>query len=165
MKAFNLYMLLTDVQVNKRMIKMFSRFQRVGTRSLLCRGYHENVISHYENPRNVGSLPKDDPDVGYGLVGSMACGDLMGLSIRVDKDSGTITDAKFRCFGCGSAIAASSYATEVIKGVPVKEALEVTNRQISEYMHAPAIKLHCSALAEDAIKAAVKDWKDKQNSS
>ena len=104
-------------------------------RSLLFRGYHENVIQHYENPRNVGSLPKDDIDVGYGLCGSPACGDVMALTIRVNKDSGEITDAKFKTFGCGSAIAASSYATEVIKGVTVTEALKVTNRQISEHMH------------------------------
>lgn len=142
---------------------MFTRlFQRVGTRSLLCRGYHENIISHYENPRNVGSLPKDNHDVGYGLCGSPACGDVLALSIRVDKDSGMITDAKQKVFGCGTAIAASSYVTEVIKGSRIDEALEVTNASISDHLHSPMIKHHCSVLAEDAIKAAVDNWKEKQ---
>jgi Fe-S cluster assembly scaffold IscU len=124
--------------------------------------YSSKIIEHYETPRNVGSLPKNDKDVGVGLVGAPACGDVLLLSIRVDKNTGTITDALFKTFGCGSAIASSSYTTEVIKGMNLNEAKQVTNSLISKHLKLPPVKLHCSMLAEDAIKAAINDYKKKQ---
>ncbi|MEZ5690950.1 MAG: Fe-S cluster assembly scaffold IscU [Rickettsiales bacterium] len=123
--------------------------------------YNEKVIDHYENPRNVGSMAKDDEDVGTGLVGAPACGDVMKLQIKVDKETGTISDAKFKTFGCGSAIASSSLVTEWVKGKNVDEALEIKNTQIAEHLALPPVKIHCSVLAEDAIKAAITDYKNK----
>mmetsp|Transcript_6391 Transcript_6391/g.8309 ORF Transcript_6391/g.8309 Transcript_6391/m.8309 type:complete len:159 (-) Transcript_6391:157-633(-) len=128
--------------------------------SLQARGYHENIVEHYENPRNVGSLDKSDAGVGTGLVGAPACGDVMKLQIQVDSN-GTITDSKFKTFGCGSAIASSSVATEWVKGKTVDEVLSIKNADIAAHLKLPPVKLHCSMLAEDAIKAAVKDWKNK----
>jgi Fe-S cluster assembly scaffold IscU len=125
------------------------------------RSYHENIVEHYENPRNVGSMDKNEPSVGTGLVGAPACGDVMKLQIKVDDD-GNIIESKFKTFGCGSAIAASSVATEWVKGKSVDEALAVKNSDIAAHLKLPPVKLHCSMLAEDAIKAAVKDWKAKQ---
>jgi len=125
-------------------------------------GYSTEVIDHYDNPRNVGSLPKDDPNVGTGLQGAPACGDVMKLQIRVDPETQKITDAKFKTFGCGSAIAASSLATEWVKGRSVNEALEIKNTQIVEELSLPPVKIHCSVLAEDAIKAAIDDYRRKQ---
>lgn len=122
--------------------------------------YSEQLIDHYENPRNVGSMAKDDDDVGTGLVGAPACGDVMKLQIRVD-DAGVITDAKFKTFGCGSAIASSSLITEWVKGKTVDEAQVIKNTEIAEYLALPPVKIHCSVLAEDAIKAAVADYKSK----
>eukprot|EP01026_Neomeris_dumetosa_P063375 TRINITY_DN60165_c0_g1_i1.p2 TRINITY_DN60165_c0_g1~~TRINITY_DN60165_c0_g1_i1.p2 ORF type:complete len:166 (-),score=32.64 TRINITY_DN60165_c0_g1_i1:193-690(-) len=127
----------------------------------LERYYHENVIDHYENPRNVGSLDKKDPNVGTGLVGAPACGDVMKLQIKVD-DEGNIVDAKFKTFGCGSAIASSSVATEWVKGKNIDEAVSIKNSEIAKHLSLPPVKLHCSMLAEDAIKAAVKDIKEKR---
>jgi len=127
--------------------------------SALLRRYHEKVIDYYENPRNVGALNKDDKDVGTGIVGAPACGDVMKLQIKV-KD-GKISDAVFKTFGCASAIASSSYATEWIKGLDLDQALNLKNTDIAQYLHLPPIKLHCSMLAEDAVKAAVKDFKKK----
>jgi Fe-S cluster assembly scaffold IscU len=127
----------------------------------LTRSYHENVIDHYENPRNVGALDKDAENVGTGLVGAPACGDVMKLQIEVD-DAGVIKDAKFKTFGCGSAIAASSLATEMIQGLTLDEALEIKNSQLASELRLPPVKLHCSMLAEDAIQAAVKNFKAKQ---
>ena len=124
--------------------------------------YSSKIVEHYESPRNVGSLPKNDKDVGIGLVGSAACGDLISLSIRVDKDTETIKEAYFKAFGCGSAIASSSYTTEIIKGMQLDEANQVTNALISKHLKLPPVKLHCSLLAEDAIKAAIDDYKKKQ---
>ena len=121
--------------------------------------YSEKVIEHYENPRNVGSFDKDDPSVGTGLVGAPACGDVMKLQIRV-KD-GVIADAKFKTFGCGSAIASSSLATEMIKGMTLEQAAAIRNTQIVEELNLPPVKIHCSVLAEDAIKAAVEDYRKK----
>src|SRR6059058_965441 len=121
--------------------------------------YSEKVIEHYENPRNVGSLDKNDEDVGTGLVGAPACGDVMRLQIRV-KD-GVIQDAKFKTFGCGSAIASSSLATEMIKGMTLDQAGEIKNTQIVQELNLPPVKIHCSVLAEDAIKAAIDDYKKK----
>jgi len=122
--------------------------------------YSDKVIDHYDNPRNVGSLDKKAADVGTGLVGAPECGDVMKLQIQVEGD--TIVDAKFKTFGCGSAIASSSLATEWIKGKTVNEALSITNTEIVEELSLPPVKIHCSVLAEDAIKAAVSDYKTKQ---
>jgi nitrogen fixation protein NifU and related proteins len=121
--------------------------------------YSEKVIEHYENPRNVGALDKNSEDVGTGLVGAPACGDVMRLQIKV-KD-GRIEDAKFKTFGCGSAIASSSLATEMIKGMTLDQAAQIKNTQIVEELNLPPVKIHCSVLAEDAIKAAIDDYKKK----
>ena len=123
--------------------------------------YSDKVIDHYENPRNVGTFAKDEEDVGTGLVGAPACGDVMRLQIKV-KD-GRIEDAKFKTFGCGSAIASSSLATEMIKGMTLDQAAQITNTTIVEELNLPPVKIHCSVLAEDAIKAAIEDYKKKQS--
>src|SRR3979490_2844581 len=124
--------------------------------------YSEKVIEHYEHPRNVGSLPKEDPNVGTGLVGAPECGDVMKLQLKVNETTGIIDDAKFKTFGCGSAIASSSLATEWLKGKTVDEALNIKNTQIVNELSLPPVKIHCSVLAEDAIKAAINDYKTKQ---
>ncbi len=123
--------------------------------------YSDKVIDHYNNPRNVGSMPKEDPNVGTGLVGAPECGDVMKLQIKVNEESGVIEDAKFKTFGCGSAIASSSLATEWVKGKTLTEALAIKNTDIVKELSLPPVKIHCSVLAEDAIKAAVTDWKKK----
>jgi len=123
--------------------------------------YSDKVIDHYNNPRNVGSLSKEDPNVGTGLVGAPECGDVMKLQIKVNEESGVIEDAKFKTFGCGSAIASSSLATEWVKGKTLAEALAIKNTDIVKELSLPPVKIHCSVLAEDAIKAAVTDWKKK----
>ncbi|MDP5110453.1 MAG: Fe-S cluster assembly scaffold IscU [Rickettsiaceae bacterium] len=123
--------------------------------------YSDEVIDHYENPRNVGALDKKDSDVGTGLVGAPACGDVLKLQIKVDNN-GMIVDAKFKAFGCGSAIASSSLVSEWVKGKNVDEALKIKNTEIAQHLSLPPVKLHCSMLAEDAIKAAVNDYKNKQ---
>src|SRR5512139_1654750 len=123
--------------------------------------YSNKVIDHYENPRNVGSLPKDDANVGTGLVGAPECGDVMKLQIKVNLDTGVIEDAKFKTFGCGSAIASSSLATEWLKGKSVDDALKIKNTDIVNELKLPPVKIHCSVLAEDAIKAALADYKEK----
>ncbi|HKA92078.1 MAG TPA: Fe-S cluster assembly scaffold IscU [Haliangiales bacterium] len=125
--------------------------------------YSEKVIDHYENPRNVGSLPKDDPNVGTGIVGAPACGDVMKLQLKISAD-GIIQDAKFKTFGCGSAIASSSLVTEWVKGMTVDQALAVKNTQIVDELSLPPVKIHCSVLAEDAVKAAIADYKKKRAS-
>ncbi|WWC60799.1 iron sulfur cluster assembly protein 1, mitochondrial [Kwoniella dejecticola CBS 10117] len=125
------------------------------------RMYHEKVIDHYENPRNVGNLPKGDQDVGTGLVGAPACGDVMKLQIRVGED-GVISEVKFKTFGCGSAIASSSYMTERVKGMTLEQAGAVKNTEIAKELCLPPVKLHCSLLAEDAIKSAIKDYQTKR---
>jgi nitrogen fixation NifU-like protein len=122
--------------------------------------YSEKVIDHYENPRNVGSFAKDDSEVGTGMVGAPACGDVMKLQIKVNKE-GVIEDAKFKTYGCGSAIASSSLVTEWVKGKTLDEALDIKNTKIAEELALPPVKIHCSILAEDAIKAAVADYKAK----
>ena len=124
--------------------------------------YSNKVIDHYENPRNVGSLPKEDPNVGTGLVGAPECGDVMKLQVKVNPATGVIDDAKFKTFGCGSAIASSSLATEWLKGKTVDEALAIKNTDIVTELSLPPVKIHCSVLAEDAIKAAIADYKKKQ---
>jgi nitrogen fixation protein NifU and related proteins len=121
--------------------------------------YSAQVVDHYENPRNVGSFAKDDTDVGTGMVGAPACGDVMKLQIKVDNVTGIITDARFKTYGCGSAIASSSLVTEWVKGKTLDEAAQLKNSQIAEELALPPVKIHCSILAEDAIKAAVEDYK------
>lgn len=123
--------------------------------------YSEKVLDHYENPRNVGRMDPDDPNVGTGMVGAPACGDVMRLQIKVD-DNGVIEDAKFKTYGCGSAIASSSLLTEWVKGMSVEEAGKIKNIDIAEELALPPVKIHCSVLAEDAIKAAVNDIKNKR---
>ena len=124
--------------------------------------YSNKVIDHYEHPRNVGSLPKNDPNVGTGLVGAPECGDVMKLQVQVNPETGVIDEAKFKTFGCGSAIASSSLATEWLKGKTVDEALAIKNTDIVNELSLPPVKIHCSVLAEDAIKAAVADWRKKR---
>ena len=124
--------------------------------------YSEKVIDHYENPRNVGSLDKEDPNVGTGMVGAPACGDVMKLQIKVDQ-KGIIEEAKFKTYGCGSAIASSSLITEWVKGKSVEEAVKIRNTEIASELSLPPVKIHCSILAEDAIKAAVEDYKKKSD--
>lgn len=124
--------------------------------------YGKKVLDHYENPRNVGSLDKDDPNVGTGMVGAPACGDVMKLQIKVNDD-GVIEDARFKTYGCGSAIASSSLLTEWVRGKTLDEASKIKNVEIVEELSLPPVKIHCSVLAEDAIKAAIKDYHDKQS--
>ncbi len=124
--------------------------------------YSDKVIDHYKNPRNVGSLPKEDPDVGTGLVGAPECGDVMKLQMKINPETRVIEEAKFKTFGCGSAIASSSLATEWVKGRTVDEALGIKNTDIVRELSLPPVKIHCSVLAEDAIKAAIGDWKKKR---
>ena len=123
--------------------------------------YSEKVVDHYENPRNVGSFAKDEEGVGTGMVGAPACGDVMKLQIKVDA-GGVIRDARFKTYGCGSAIASSSLVTEWVKGMHIDDAAKLKNSEIAEELALPPVKIHCSILAEDAIKAAVKDYKEKQ---
>jgi nitrogen fixation NifU-like protein len=124
--------------------------------------YSKKVIDHYENPRNVGTLDKDDPNVGTGLVGAPACGDVMRLQLKINPETGIIEDAKFKTFGCGSAIASSSLATEWVKGKTIEEALALKNTDIVQELNLPPVKIHCSVLAEDAIKSAIEDYRRKQ---
>ncbi len=127
--------------------------------------YSDKVLDHYENPRNVGSLDKSSADVGTGMVGAPECGDVMKLQVKVNPDTGIIEDAKFKTFGCGSAIASSSLATEWLKGKTVDQALEIKNTDIVNELALPPVKIHCSVLAEDAIKAAIGDYKQKQTAA
>ena len=126
--------------------------------------YSDKVIDHYENPRNVGSMDKNDPSVGTGLVGAPACGDVMKLQLQID-DAGVIKDAKFKTFGCGSAIASSSLVTEWVKGMNIDQAELIQNSAIAEELNLPPVKIHCSVLAEDAIKAAIADYRKKKGQS
>jgi nitrogen fixation NifU-like protein len=125
--------------------------------------YSDKVIDHYENPRNVGSFDKNDPSIGTGMVGAPACGDVMKLQIKVDDNTGIITDAKFKTYGCGSAIASSSLVTEWLKGKTLDEAGTIKNSSIAEELALPPVKIHCSILAEDAIKAAVNDYRNRHS--
>jgi nitrogen fixation NifU-like protein len=127
--------------------------------------YSDKVIDHYNNPRNVGSMDKSSADVGTGLVGAPECGDVMKLQIKVNRDTNVIEEAKFKTFGCGSAIASSSLATEWVKGKTVDEALSIKNMDIVKELSLPPVKIHCSVLAEDAIRAAIGDWKKKQEAA
>ncbi len=123
--------------------------------------YSNKVMDHYENPRNVGSFSKDEENVGTGVVGAPECGDVMKLQLKI-SDAGVIEDARFKTFGCGSAIASSSYVTELVKGKTLDDALQIKNTQIVEELALPPVKIHCSVLAEDAIKAAISDWKKRK---
>ncbi len=123
--------------------------------------YSDKVLDHYSNPRNVGTLDKSDPNVGTGVVGAPECGDVMKLQLKI-RDDGVVEDAKFKTFGCGSAIASSSYVTELVKGKSVDEVLAIKNTHIVEELSLPPVKIHCSVLAEDGIKAAIADWKKKR---
>jgi len=152
---------LLALSTSKSSSRVTSAALRVKPTILRARSYHEKVISHYENPRNVGSLPKNDADVGTGLVGAPACGDVMKLQIRVDEN-GIIKDAKFKTFGCGSAIASSSYMTELIMGKSLDDAGKIKNTEIAKELCLPPVKLHCSMLAEDAIRSAINDYKTKR---
>lgn len=136
-------------------------FAALRPRNTVVACYHENVIDHFENPRNVGSFDKNDPLVGTGVVGAPACGDVMKLQIKFTED-GEVKDAVFKTFGCGSAIASSSYATEWLKGKNLETAVAIKNSDISNHLNLPPVKLHCSMLAEDAVKAAVKEFKSKR---
>ena len=126
--------------------------------------YSDKVIDHYENPRNVGSFNKDEEGIGTGIVGAPECGDVMKLQLKI-RDDGVIEDARFKTFGCGSAIASSSYVTELVKGKTVDDALQIKNSLIVEELNLPPVKIHCSVLAEDAIKAAIGDWKKRHGAS
>jgi len=143
-------------------IAILQHLERSWWESTSSKYYHENVVEHYNNPRNVGSFDKNDPNVGTGLVGAPACGDVMKLQIRVDERTGKIVDSCFKTFGCGSAIASSSVATEWIKGRKMDEVLTIKNSDIAKHLSLPPVKLHCSMLAEDAIKAAIKDYQLKK---
>ncbi|TMA39530.1 MAG: Fe-S cluster assembly scaffold IscU [Deltaproteobacteria bacterium] len=120
--------------------------------------YSEKVLDHYSNPRNVGSFAKDEPNVGTGVVGAPECGDVMKLQLKI-RDDGVVEDARFKTFGCGSAIASSSYVTELVKGKTIDEVMKITNTEIVQELSLPPVKIHCSVLAEDGIKAAIADWK------
>jgi iron-sulfur cluster assembly enzyme ISCU, mitochondrial len=156
-------------QLTRSVVRASQRATSLTVRAVACtqntqaRSYHENVLDHYDNPRNVGSLNKADKDVGTGLVGAPACGDVMKLQIKVNDESGVIEDAKFKTFGCGSAIASSSYATTWIQGKKIDEAVKIRNTDIASHLKLPPVKLHCSMLAEQAIKAAVADYTQKQS--
>ncbi len=123
--------------------------------------YSDKVFDHYANPRNVGSFAKDDPDVGTGIVGAPECGDVMKLQLKISEE-GVVEDARFKTFGCGSAIASSSYVTELVKGKTVDEVMQIRNTQIVQDLSLPPVKIHCSVLAEDGIKAAIADWKKRR---
>lgn len=126
--------------------------------------YSKLVIEHYENPKNVGKMDPNDPCVGTGLVGAPACGDVLRLQIKIDPNTNIITDAKWKTYGCGSAIAASSYVSEVVKGLTLDQTAEIKNSQIAEELSLPPVKIHCSILAEDALKSAIADFRKKQKS-
>lgn len=141
---------------------MIKRILNQGFRIVNVKYYHNNIIDHYENPRNVGSLDNNKKTVGTGLVGAPACGDVMKLQLEFDENN-IVKNAKFKTFGCGSAIASSSYVTELVKGKSIDECLSINNKNIASHLKLPPVKLHCSMLAEDAIKAAIKDYKKKLN--
>jgi len=141
---------------------MLSKLKNV---KLPVRYYHEKVIHHYENPKNVGTFDKNDPNVGTALIGAPACGDVMKLQIKVDPKTNIIKDTCFKTFGCGSAIASSSYSTELIKNMKLEDAGKVSNMNIAKELNLPPVKLHCSMLAEDAIKSAIKNYQSKNNNN
>jgi nitrogen fixation NifU-like protein len=126
--------------------------------------YSDKVLDHYSNPRNVGTFSKDDPDVGTGIVGAPECGDVMKLQLKI-SDDGVVEDARFKTFGCGSAIASSSYVTELVKGKTIDEVMQIKNTHIVQELSLPPVKIHCSVLAEDGIKAAISDWKKRRTAA
>ncbi|KAK5061144.1 hypothetical protein LTR84_007686 [Exophiala bonariae] len=148
----------TSVQPSVRPSLASPLLRPAATQPSQRRSYHEKVLDHYSKPRNVGSMNKNDSDVGTGLVGAPACGDVMKLQIKVDPNNQTIADVKFKTFGCGSAIASSSYLTELVRGMTLEQAGKIKNTQIAKELCLPPVKLHCSMLAEDAIKSAIKDY-------
>ena len=152
-------MRVTAFRNTRMMVQPSFTFMQAPIRSF---AYDAKVIDHYENPRNVGSFAKNDESVGTGLVGAPACGDVMKLQIKVTEDGKVIEKAVFKTFGCGSAIASSSYATELLEGMSIEDAMDIKNTDIAAHLKLPPVKLHCSMLAEDAIKAAVKDYKSKK---
>ena len=147
--------------MNRAVFKFYKPVFALGNFPMRNFAYHQNVIDHYENPRNVGSLDKAASNVGTGLVGAPACGDVMKLQIKVNEDNGEIQQAVFKTFGCGSAIASSSYATEMLTGMKIEDAVKIKNQDIAAHLKLPPVKLHCSMLAEDAIQAAIKDFRSK----
>uniref|UniRef100_A0A0D6R7M0 Iron-sulfur cluster assembly protein n=1 Tax=Araucaria cunninghamii TaxID=56994 RepID=A0A0D6R7M0_ARACU len=155
-------MLSSAVRSLGKVVRESAGVSNAGPCGIFMRGYHERVVDHYNNPRNIGSFDKNDPNVGTGLVGAPACGDVMKLQVKVDEESGQVTDACFKTFGCGSAIASSSLASEWIKGRKMEDAMSIKNSDIAKHLSLPPVKLHCSMLAEDAIKAAVKDYEAKK---
>mmetsp|Transcript_51557 Transcript_51557/g.85490 ORF Transcript_51557/g.85490 Transcript_51557/m.85490 type:complete len:160 (+) Transcript_51557:23-502(+) len=142
--------------------KAVRQAHRQAVTRVVSRCYHQNIIDHYESPRNVGSFDKSDPNVGTGLVGAPACGDVMKLQMRINND-GVVEEAVFKTFGCGSAIASSSFTTEWVKGKKLEECATIKNSDIAAHLKLPPVKLHCSMLAEDAVKAAIKDYQAKQS--
>ena len=139
-----------------------SKLKNITNKFIIRNKYNSKIFEHFENPKNVGSLDKNKKNVGIGIVGAPACGDVMKLSIEVDENTGIIKDAKFKTFGCGSAIASSSIATEMLIGKNLDESIKITNKTISQYLKLPPVKLHCSILAEDAIKASIKNYLEKK---
>jgi Fe-S cluster assembly scaffold IscU len=139
-----------------------NRLLKISSNVVKPRFYHENVIEHFENPKNVGTFDKNDPNVGTAVVGAPACGDVMKLQIKVNPETMVIEDSCFKTFGCGSAISSSSYGTEYIKGKSLEEAGDITNREIFEHLNLPPVKFHCASLLEDAVKGAVSDFKNKK---
>jgi nitrogen fixation protein NifU and related proteins len=166
------FIVIADAMTRVRSLRSFGSKKRLpqDDKNLVSRGesqmaYSDKVLDHYSNPRNVGSLDKSSQEVGTGLVGAPECGDVMKLQIKVNPQTNIIEDAKFKTFGCGSAIASSSLATEWVKGKTVDEALQIKNTEIVKELSLPPVKIHCSVLAEDAIRAAIHDWKKKQDVS
>ena len=147
--------------IDLKIVQLGPRVVRRRETKEACMAYSDKVIDHYENPRNVGSFAKDEANVGTGIVGAPECGDVMKLQLKIN-DAGVIEDARFKTFGCGSAIASSSYVTELVKGKTLDDALQIKNTQIVEELSLPPVKIHCSVLAEDAIKAAISDWKKRK---
>ena len=142
------------------MLRNFNNFNNLKNKGIRKRLYHKNIIDHFENPRNIGSFEKNDKDVGIGLVGAPACGDVMKLSIKIKNN--IIVDSKFKTFGCGSAIASSSFITEYIKNKHIDDAYLITNKEIAKELKLPPVKLHCSMLAQDAVKSAIEDYNNKK---
>ena len=142
------------------MLRNFNNLKNIKNKGICKRLYHKNIIDHFENPRNIGSLNKNDKNVGTGLVGSPACGDVMKLSIKIKNN--IIVDSKFKTFGCGSAIASSSFITEYIKNKHIDDAYLITNKEIAKELKLPPVKLHCSMLAQDAVQSAIEDYNNKK---
>ena len=161
----NSSILFSNTLLKSTTYRCISRNILSSTSIISKRLYHQKVIDHYTNPRNVGSLDKKSPNVGTGIVGAPACGDVIKLQIEVNDKTGVIENVKFKTFGCGSAIASSSYMTELVHGMKIEDAQKIKNTEIAKELSLPPVKLHCSMLAEDAIKAAIKDYKSKRRTA